>query len=38
MLQGTDKKLMHTKITKLGDIKSDALKALVKEAYELEEI
>lgn len=35
-LLGTGKKLMHMKITSLQDIKSDALKALVKEAFELE--
>lgn len=33
MLQGTGRKLMHVKIASLRDIKSDALKALIKEAY-----
>lgn len=36
LLQGTGKKLMHVKIEKLGDINEDAVKALVKEALELE--
>jgi hypothetical protein len=38
MLQGRGKKLMHVKMTSLRDIKSDALKALIKENFELEEI
>ncbi len=36
LLQGTGKKLMHVKIRSLEDIKADAVKALVKEAFELE--
>jgi hypothetical protein len=36
LLQRTGKKLMHVKIEKLDDINRDAVKALVREAIELE--